>query len=367
MSMSFRTSKCLPLRSSNSFSLRSSKSLSLRTGKSSEKEYESEFMMMMNGKILLEKLIASNNGKRNPIRNFTAEELQAATNNYDPTKVIMKCLFYELYKGSLQDRPISVMKFEEKVLDADQYCFNCIAFASQMSHKNILKFIGCCLETQIPVLVFDSVAHATLDNQIHNPNQFHFEPLLLKHRVNIAMEIANAVAYLHVGFSRPIVSRDIKPSTILVHENNVAKLFDFTLSLSIPEGETHVKDKVIGTFGFIAPEYMTTGYCNEKSDVYSFGALLLELLTGKRISHSSCFENGEEYFLQELVEKYIEKNKFNEIVDPVIVGEDGLWPEKEQQLLIYTELAFKCLSKSEEDRPTMVEVAKQIRQIYRSI
>lgn len=343
-------------------------SLSLRTSKSLEKSEKRKFMLK-NGKFLLQKLIASSNGTYNPIRNFTAEELKAATNNYDPGKVITKDLLYKLYKGFFQDRPISVMKFGDNLNTEEYYCFNCIGFASQMGHKNILKLVGCCLETEVPILVFEFVAYGTLADRVHDPNGSQLEPFLLKHRLKIAMEIANAVAYLHVGFSRPIVFRDIKPSTILFQEQNVAKFFDFSVSISIPEGKTHVNDndKVIGTFGFIAPEYMTSGNCNEKSDVYSFGALLLELLTGKRISYSSCFENGEEYFLQELVKKSIESNSFKEIVDPIIVGEEGLWPEKEKQLLGYTELAIKCLSKSEQDRPTMVQLAKHLRQLHRSI
>ncbi|KAK9187144.1 hypothetical protein WN944_018535 [Citrus x changshan-huyou] len=135
----------------------------------------------------------------------------------------------------------------------------------------------------------------------------------MKHRLKVVMEIANAVAYLHVGFSRPIVFRDIKPSTVLFQERNVAKFFNFSLSISIPEGKTHVNDndKLIGTFGFIAPECMTTGNCDEKSD--------------------------------ELVKKSIESKSFKEIVHPAIVGEEGLWPEKEKQLRSHTELAIKCL------------------------
>lgn len=343
-------------------------SLCLGTSESSKKAEKRKFMLK-NGKFLLQKLIASCNGDYNPIQNFTAQELKAATNNYDPEKVITKDLLYKLYKGFLQDRPISVMKFGGNLNSEEYCCFNCIAFASQMSHKNILKFVGCCLETELPILVFEFVACGTLADRIHDPNGSQLEPFLMKHRLKVAMEIANAVAYLHVGFSRPIVFRDIKPSTILFQEQNVAKFFDFCVAISIPEGKTHVNDnnKVIGTYGFIAPEYISTANCNEKSDVYSFGAFLLELLTGKRISYSSCFENGEEYFLQELVMKSIESNSFKEIVDPIIVGEEGLWPEKEKQLLSYTELAIKCLSKSEQDRPTMVQVAKQLRQLHKSI
>ncbi|KAK9187145.1 hypothetical protein WN944_018536 [Citrus x changshan-huyou] len=138
-------------------------SLSLRTSNSLEKAKKRKFMPK-NGKFLLQKLIASCNGKYYPIRNFIALELEGATNNYDPGKVITR---------------------------------------------------GCCLETEVPILVFEFVACGTLADRIHDPNGSQLEPFLMKHRLKVAMEIANAVAYLHVGFSRPIVFRDIKPSTVL--------------------------------------------------------------------------------------------------------------------------------------------------------
>ena len=140
-----------------------------------------------------------------------------------------------------------------------EWCLRNIVFASQMSHKNILMLIGCCLETQIPVLVFESVSSGILANYIHGPRPSHFEPFLLTHRLKIAMEIANALAYLHVGFPRPIVFKNIKLSSILFDEDHVAKLFDFSLAESIPDGETHIKDAIpIGIMGFVATEYVTT-------------------------------------------------------------------------------------------------------------
>ncbi|KAK0599435.1 hypothetical protein LWI29_005268 [Acer saccharum] len=172
------------------------------------------------------------------------------------------------------------------------------------------------------------------------------------HRLKIAMEIANAVAYLHVGFTRPIVSKSIKLANILFDEECVAKLFDFTLSEVILEGKTHVNNGAVrATRGHIAPEYLHTSNFNEKSDVFSFGMLLLRLLTGHE--------------LRERVEKYIENNRFDEIIDPMIVG-DGLCPEKEHQLKAFADLALKCVTESAEERPTMVDVAKQLRQMYLS-
>ena len=171
-----------------------------------------------------------------------------------------------------------------------------------------------------------------------------------RQRLKIAMEIANAVAYLHDGFTRPIVSKSIKLANILFDEECVAKLFDVTLSAVIPEGETHVNNGVVvrATMGHVAPEYAHTGDFNEKSDVYSFGILLLRLLTG----HES----------RERVEKFIENNRFDGIIDPMIVG-DGLCPEKEHQLKAFADLALKCVFKSAEERPTMVDVAKQLKQL----
>ncbi|XP_031260651.1 probable serine/threonine-protein kinase PBL8 [Pistacia vera] len=133
------------------------------------------------------------------------------------------------------------------------------------------------------------------------------------------MDIANAVAYLRVGFARPIVFRNIKPLSILFHEQYVTILFDFSLSKSNPEGETHVKDSVMGEFGLVALEYLTTGHCNEKSDVYSFRALLLVLFTGQRITYLSRLKTSDKHPLWECVDKYFEQSSVNKIEDPVIV------------------------------------------------
>ncbi|XP_044471808.1 serine/threonine-protein kinase ZRK1-like [Mangifera indica] len=304
-----------------------------------------------NGKILLEGLIASCNGKCNPIRSFSVKEIKIGTNNHDPHNIMKDYGFYKLYRGSLQDRPVSVMKFISESHCSRKYIFNCIVFASQMRHKNFLKLIGCCLESELPVLVFECMQQWTLADRIYGSCEQH---LSLTQRLKIAMEIADATAYLHCGFSRPIVSRWIIPSNIVFDGENVAKLFDFGESISIPEGETHIKDyRVVGTLRYLAPEYMWTGEFSEKLDVYSFGALLIDLLTGQEMHDP-------------VEKKCIEQNRLTEIVDPIIVG-TGLSSEKEELLQEFQELAFKCLSDSEEDRPTMVDAAKQLRKMYKSV
>lgn len=211
----------------------------------------------------------------------------------------------------------------------------------------------------MPALVYEPAGYCTLADRLYGPLQTHLEPLLLTHRLKVAMEIANAVAYLRFGFPQPIVFRNIE-------EEYAAKLFDFSLSKSIPEGKTHIKaSTAIGSLEFAAPEYLTTGYYNEKTDVYSFGKLLLVLLTGRTIGDlSRLATGGSNFFITDRVEKFIRSNGYMNI-DPVIVG-DGSCFRKEEKLQAYVELTFKCLSHSTEDRPTMIDVAKKLRQMYRT-
>ncbi|KAJ0037249.1 hypothetical protein Pint_22034 [Pistacia integerrima] len=247
-----------------------------------------------------------------------------------------------------QDRLIFVLKFKDYwANELDFYsCLNNIVFPSQLNYKNILKLIESCLEIRLPILVFEYVKHGTFRDQSDNSFQ-------LTHWLKIAMEIANSVAYLHLGFSRPILFKDINSSHLLFDENYVMKLFNFSVSEFIPEGETHITNGVRGTSGHVAPKSLHTGYLNEKCDVYSFGILLFEVLTGQRAIDLLRLMNCDLYSLRDQAKIHIENNKFNEII--IIVGV-GSCPGEEQHLQALAELAFKCLSNSAEDRPTMIQV-----------
>ncbi|XP_031269419.1 putative wall-associated receptor kinase-like 16 [Pistacia vera] len=278
--------------------------------------------------------------------------------------------FHKLYNGFLQDLQISVIKFEpiiflEKEEEAIQQGINNIVFAAQMKHKNFLKLIGCCLETQFPILVFDSVGCTTLADRILGHSQPHIGPLLLKLRLKIAMEMANALAYLHFGFPRPIVLLSLSPWSILLDEQYFVKLFDFSVSEFIPEGKTHLESPWLTRIRreYDPPEFLlgkdqnkkTT--CNEKVDVYDFGACLFTLLSGHKFYH---------FLLNKVFQmKDIGPDNLNDIIDPVIIGE-GICSIKEQQLLALARLVSECLSPEPEDRPNMIDVAKQLKQMYKS-
>ncbi|KAJ6434438.1 hypothetical protein OIU84_018035 [Salix udensis] len=331
------------------------------------KKVNKKTAFIRNGSKLLEKLVDSCDGKCNSIRRFSATELEKATNNYDPRKLLTEDSRYRLYKGFdigyklyngfLQGRPVSVKKFKDDDKEYER-CFNDIVYSSKMSvHKSFVKLLGCCLETQIPILVFEYVGEWTLRDCLWGSEEARRRPLLWIARSKIAMDMANAVAFLHAAFARPIVFRNINPWNILLDDNHEAKLSDFSFAISIPEGESHVKGEAIfGTPGFIAPEYLATADFNEKQDVYNFGAFLLVLLCGQMpYDHS---RPAGEILLRN-------HDRLNEVIDSTIIAE-GAWPGKEQQLQAFAALALRCISLKEEDRPTMIDVSKELRKMHRS-
>ncbi|KAJ8762755.1 hypothetical protein K2173_017570 [Erythroxylum novogranatense] len=283
------------------------------------------------------------------------EEIKLAKNNFDER--IYHQDGYELYKGVHKGRPIIVKEYRG-LSDEEHVAINEIMYASGMSvHRNALKFLGCCLEVNCPFLVFETAQNKTVANRICDRDYAQFQPMPWKERLKIAVEIAHAVVYLHTAFQRPIVHRHIKPSNVLFDERDKAKLCDFSLCVSIPEGESHVEEILAGTLGFVAPESIKTGFFSEKTDVYSLGTFLLVLLTAQKQFNLSRAQNGGEDLLGPYVKSQIENNRFEEIVDPCIVAE-GTWLGKEQQLKAVISLAILCVNDSEEERPTMIEVAK---------
>ncbi|XVF31350.1 hypothetical protein REPUB_Repub16aG0138300 [Reevesia pubescens] len=231
--------------------------------------------------------------------------------------------------------------------------YNDIAIGSQLSvHKNVLKVLGCCLETQQPAIVYEFVGTKSLSACISATND---QPLPWKCRLKIASDLANAIAYLHSAFSRPVIHRDIKSSNIILDQNNVPKITDFGLCISIPEGQSHVEDAVIGKTGFAAPEYLTRGYLTEKTDVYHFGMLLIELLSGGKPIYAIMEHN-----IRDSEEPSVEN--FRNVVDQRITNE-GIEVE---QLLEFATLLLRCICLDGEKRPTMIEVDKELRRIYQS-
>ena len=246
-----------------------------------------------------------------------------------------------------------------------------ITFATQLStHKNVLKLLGCCLETQIPVLVYEYPEKGLVPlYDIIHPSRYgkSRQSLPWKSRLRIAGDIANVIAYLHTAFRRPIIHRELMLSFFFLDQDCVPKLSNFFFAIALPEGKNYVVDRVMGIRGYIAPEYRLTGMVTEKVDVYSFGKFLLELLSGRRtIDFGPLGNNDGEVLLQDCIRTYVEDHKLDGFVDASVLPREGEIHE-EQQLIAVTKLAMRCIMSTAQHRPTMVEIAKELRRIQRFV
>ncbi|CAD6219716.1 unnamed protein product [Miscanthus lutarioriparius] len=198
---------------------------------------------------------------------FSEAELIHATSNYDKSRIIGRGGHGIVYKGIVKgNMPVAIKRCT-------------LINERQKRSLNIVKLMGCCLEVEVPMLVYEFIPNGTLFQLIHGRNetlQISFSTLL-----RIAHEAAEGLNFLHSYASPPIIHGDVKTSNILLDENYMAKVSDFGASILAPSDKEQYVTMVQGTVGYLDPEYMQTCQLTEKSDVYSFGVVLLEVLTGE--------------------------------------------------------------------------------------
>ncbi|KAG7603969.1 putative protein kinase RLK-Pelle-RLCK-XII-2 family [Arabidopsis thaliana] len=327
------------------------------------------------GAKLLEELIEFGHGKSNPIIFFSADEIRNATNNFsDSNLVSRKEFYYHSYSGKNGNHPMILIKkdlglsslFRVDLLSRD------IAVSSMVSgHKNFLKLVGCCLEFEDSVKVYHDVKK-------HYKLEISEQPW--KRRMKIAEDIATALAYLHTAFPRPFVYRILSHWNILLDEDGVAKLTDFSHCVSIPEGETFVQvEAAEGFYSYFADNYISSGVVSERTDVFAFGMFMgIRLLLGNE-SFSEHYQGEEEEeseggfdrkmkrHARNLLSTLKEDRSMEEIADPKMIEKMGQISEEELcQMKAFRMLSLRCMGPSEEV-PTMVEVAKELKKIQRSL
>ncbi|GLJ24439.1 hypothetical protein SUGI_0466700 [Cryptomeria japonica] len=300
---------------------------------------------------LLQQHIASTVG-RESLRIFSAKEMSRASNNYSSEMVLGSGGFGTVFKGILLEGTLVAIKKSKQALNLeDNHEFlNEVTILSQINHRNIVKLLGCCIQTKFPLLVSEFVSNGTLYEHLHSKDGF----LSWASRLQIAIETGEALAYLHSGASQPIFHRDVKSSNILLNERFSPKVADFGISRLIStSNNTHVTTNIIGTTGYLDPEYFQTYQLTDKSDVYSFGVVLVELLTS--LKPISVERGSEEMSLSSLFLSRLNHNRLTEILDRKFLEEENV-----QQMEDMERIARECLHLKRRKRPSMKEVVEEL-------
>ncbi|TVU49687.1 hypothetical protein EJB05_01013, partial [Eragrostis curvula] len=281
---------------------------------------------------------------------FTKEELEEATNKFDERHVLGKGGNGTVYRGELKDgRTVAIKRCRVADDERQRREFGKeMLILSQVNHRNIVKLYGCCLEVEVPILVYQFIPNGTLYQLLHGDSAPSFAM-----RMKIAHEAAEALAYLHSTASPPIIHGDVKSPNILLDGDYAAKVSDFGASALAPTDEAHLVTLVQGTCGYLDPEYMQTCRLTDRSDVYSFGVVLLELLTRRKALSLAAPE--EERSLAACFLAAARDGRLDSLVDAQIKDElNG------EVLEMVATLAKRCLEMSGERRPSMREVAEEI-------
>ncbi|KAL6202454.1 hypothetical protein ACLB2K_026162 [Fragaria x ananassa] len=309
-----------------------------------------------NGGLLLEQQLSSGEVSVEKIKLFNSKELEKATDHFNVDRVLGQGGQGTVYKGMLADGKIVALKKSVIANGGEVRQFiNEIVVLSQIIHRNVVKLLGCCLETEVPLLVYEFIPNGTLYQYIQHQNEEF--PLTWQMRLRVAIEVAGALFYLHSAASTPIYHRGIKSSNILLDDKYRVKVADFGTSRSVSIEKTHLTmSQVQGTFGYLDPEYFRTNQFTDKSDVYSFGVVLAELLTGEKPIKKWKSEEATSlanYFLVSL-----EDDHLFDILDARLVKDGG-----KEVITEVANLAKRCLNLKGNKRPTMKEVAMELERI----
>ncbi|XP_039161083.1 wall-associated receptor kinase-like 1 [Eucalyptus grandis] len=304
-----------------------------------------------NGGLLLQQQLCLSKSNVDKGKLFSSRDLEKATDNFNKNRILGHGGQGTVYKGMLADGGIvAIKKLEVINMEKVEQFINEIAILLQIDHRNIIKLLGCCLETESPLLVYEFISNGTLFRYLHD-NMVTWDM-----RLQIATEVARAMSCLHSSASILTYHWGIKSTNILLDDKYCAKVAAFATSKSVLVNKTDATRRVQGTFGYLDPEYLQSDQFTDKSDMYSFGLILVELLTGQEpmafLGHDKEI-NLASYFLL-----LMNENRLIDTVDTRVLKQG----EKEG-IVAFANLARRCLKSHGKMQPTMKEVAIELDRI----
>ncbi|KAE9607896.1 hypothetical protein Lal_00040016 [Lupinus albus] len=286
---------------------------------------------------------------------FTYDMVMEMTNAFCSENVIGEGGFGCVYKGWLHDgRAVAVKQLKAGSGQGEREFQAEVEIISRVHHKHLVSLVGYCIFEQQRMLIYEFLPNGTLHHHLHGSEM----PVLdWSKRLKIAIGAAKGLAYLHEDCSQKIIHRDIKSANILLDDAFEAQVADFGLARLTDTGNTHVSTRVMGTFGYMAPEYATSGKLTDRSDVFSFGVVLLELITGRKpVDQTQPL--GDESLVEwarPLLIRAIETRDISELTDPRL---EKHYVESEMFRMI--EAAAACVRHSTPKRPRMVQVVRAL-------
>ncbi|KAK4424490.1 putative receptor-like protein kinase [Sesamum alatum] len=284
---------------------------------------------------------------------FTLRDLEHATNRFSKENVLGEGGYGVVYQGQLiNGTPVAVKKLLNNLGQAEKEFRVEVEAIGHVRHKNLVRLLGYCIEGTHRMLVYEYVNNGNLEQWLHGAMRHHGF-LTWEARMKVLLGTAKALAYLHEAIEPKVVHRDIKSSNILIDEEFNAKVSDFGLAKLLGAGKSHITTRVMGTFGYVAPEYANTGLLNEKSDVYSFGVLLLEAITGR--DPVDYGRPAQEVNLVDWLKMMVGSRRSEEVVDPNMDMRPSTRALKRALLT-----ALRCVDPDSDKRPRMSQVVRML-------
>ncbi|GMH02759.1 hypothetical protein Nepgr_004598 [Nepenthes gracilis] len=284
---------------------------------------------------------------------YSLKELEIATCGFSDDHVIGEGGYGIVYRGVLDDGSVVAVKNLLNNKGQAQKEFKVeVEAIGKVRHKNLVGLVGYCTEGAQRMLVYEYVDNGNLEQWLHG-DVGAVSPLTWSIRMKIAIGTAKGLAYLHEGLEPKVVHRDIKSSNILLDRNWNPKVSDFGLAKLLGSGASYVTTRVMGTFGYVSPEYASTGMLSEASDVYSFGVLLMELITGR--SPVDYSRPPGEMNLVDWFKGLVASHRGEEAVDPLM--EVPPHPRALKRALL---VCLRCIDLDANKRPKMGQIVHML-------